>query len=233
MPAQKRRQSTVPQKEQALRKAVLKGDQDEIVTLIGNGADPNFISKTVPGQKALKQYHSAIDLAVTKSKKPVESLQAIVDACKKHQIQMNLQPTDPLILDDDTQLKTSVLQKACLSISQPKKLCDIIKILAKVAECDFNYASTRQMNALAYLLHLEAAITDPREPLKLLLRQGCDPFLRVKFEGSESDSDYGGDERLKFNYASYQNDPAKFHRSIAYAYPECQNTWPDLPKWCK
>ena len=63
------------------------------------------------GQKALKQFHSAIDLAVTKSKKPVESLQAIVDACKKHQIQMNLQPTDPLILDDETQLKTSVLQK--------------------------------------------------------------------------------------------------------------------------
>ena len=105
---------------------------------------------------------------------------------------MNLQPTDPLILDDETQLKTFVLQKgkflkfldfmkflisACLSISQPKKLCDIIKILSKVAECDFNYVSTRQMNALAYLLHLEAAITDPREPLKLLLRQVNDFIL--------------------------------------------------------
>ena len=65
--------------------------------------------------------------------------------------------------------------------------------------------------------------------------QGCDPFLRVKFEGSESESDYDEDDYQKFNftYASYQNEPAKFHRSVAYAYPECQNTWPDLPKWFK
>ena len=38
---------------------------------------------------------------------------------------------------------------------------------------------------------------------------------------------------IKSSTSRYQDEPAKFHRSVAYAYPECQNTWPDLPKWFK
>ena len=40
----------VPPKELALRKAVLKGDTGDIITALENGADPNFIAKSVPGK---------------------------------------------------------------------------------------------------------------------------------------------------------------------------------------
>ena len=35
---------------------------------------------------------------------------------------------------------------------------------------------------------------------------------------------------IKSSTSRYQDEPAKFHRSVAYAYPECENIWPDLPK---
>ena len=214
----KKRRSTksnVPVLEQNLRKAVLKGDLDEIKKCIENGANPNFISKTIPGQKPLIQYRNALDLCVTKSKKQVQSLQvtklimkcpneiltlvyktcfqAIIEICKDLGIKLNMQPVDPLILNDETQLKTSVLHLgmsslrihlirllACLSISQPKKLCEIINVLKDCPECDFDYSAKNNMNALAFLLHIDASITDPREPLKLLIKYGCDPRKRVR-----------------------------------------------------
>ena len=115
------------------------------------------------------------------------------------------------------------------------------------------------MNALAFLLHIDASISDPREPLKLLIKYGCDPRKRVRIadrkvfsnscsflirkpsclKNTKSDvtsTDASDDEDFKpveYQYDSFKKCPKKFNRSIAHVLPECQNTWPELPKWAK
>ena len=125
------------------------------------------------------------------------------------------------------------------------------------------------MNALAFLLHIDAAISDPREPLKLLIKYGCDPRKRVRiadrkvskslvfqartqnlkflrnavgpkeyetFKSDVTTTDVSDDENFKpvmYEYDSFKKCPKKFNRSIAHVLPECQNAWPDLPKWAK
>ena len=114
-------------------------------------------------------YTNALTLACQTRKKPDEVLSAIIEASEERGIQLDYVPRDPKVLNDKQQSKKSVLHSACNVIANPKILECVIDLL-RAKNVDFNYSAWHNMSAITYLLHKQSKITDPREPLKSLVR---------------------------------------------------------------
>lgn len=220
-----------------LRKWVLKSDITKIRKLIMDGANPNFISQQVPDSKSTNEHYNALGIACM-SKKPFDTIKAIIDVSATKKIKMDFVPKDRRILNDDNQTKESVLHTACIKISSPAKLCQVIELLGEQDGVDFNYTAWHNMSPIAFLLHEDAFIADPREPLKKLLEHGCNPNTKCYVESeAEPNSEYDDEEDEGFvcpdNTYKYPSalKPETFERSIGYIFPELNNCTP--PKWRK
>ena len=69
-----------------LRKAVMNGKVEELKQLIRNGADPNYVSRSIPTgtrTQTLVDFTNAMDLACKSKKKPNECLKAIIARVSK------------------------------------------------------------------------------------------------------------------------------------------------------
>jgi len=221
-----------------LRKWVLKSDITKIRKLIMDGANPNFISQQVPDSKSTNEHFNALGIACM-SKKPLDTIKTIIEVSASKNIKLDFVPKDPRILNDDNQTKESVLHTACIRISSPAKLSQVIELLGEQEGVDFNYTAWHNMSPIAFLLHEDAFIADPREPLKKLLEHGCNPNTKCyvesdaepgsEFEDEEEDEGFVCPDNT-YKYPSALK-PEKFQRSIGYIWPEFNNCTP--PKWRK